>query len=314
MDWYPWYPALFEADTAHLTTLEVGAYKLLIDRYMLTRQPLMDHDQALANYTRLPLEQWLSIRSNIRCFFKPKSGRLHHKRCDLELEDQDKRQRNVSKAGKASAEKRASIRNALSTPVQTPDGATVETDAPTPVRTDAEVQDKTEDKTGQESKKDDDAARAKVGMLARRDEADVAERETFGKVYAALESILNWANPFDGSRIHAWLKAGADPELDVYPTVKRLMAAAGDKRISSLRYFDNAIAEAVKARTSGLDLPAFLDARNRTNGHGRPTLRRAPIAELRPLLEAEATKLGVPELTPRARREFLTARGIDPNA
>src|SRR5574341_917443 len=59
----------------------------------------------------------------------------------------------------------------------------------------------------------------------------------FGQVYAGLETLLN--NPaFNGSRIHAWLAAGADPELDIFPTVKRLLARKnGQAPRSSLKYF-----------------------------------------------------------------------------
>jgi uncharacterized protein YdaU (DUF1376 family) len=106
MDWYAWYPELFEADTLHLTTLEVGAYKLLLDRYMRSRMPLQDNDRALATITRLPLEEWKGIAANIRPFFKAKAGRLHNKRCDIELQEQDARHTKRHDIAKAAAKAR----------------------------------------------------------------------------------------------------------------------------------------------------------------------------------------------------------------
>lgn len=50
-------------------------------------------------------------------------------------------------------------------------------------------------------------------------------------------------------RVSQWLADGADPELDIYPTVRRLMTRKRDGPPSSLNYFDRAIAQAVAERT-----------------------------------------------------------------
>jgi uncharacterized protein YdaU (DUF1376 family) len=104
MDWYPFYPALYEADTMHLTLAEDGAYRRLIDWYMQKRRPLPDNDQALAAITRVGLDEWLAVAEKVRAFFKRRDGLLYQKRCDAELDRQDgfaKRHSEISKKGAA---------------------------------------------------------------------------------------------------------------------------------------------------------------------------------------------------------------------
>ena len=106
MDWYPWYPALFRADTMHLTAEQDGIYRRLIDHYMETRQPLPDHAGSLARIAGITIDCWQQNSSVICEFFRPLNGRLHHKRCNAELERQDGRNKNQSEKGKLGAKKR----------------------------------------------------------------------------------------------------------------------------------------------------------------------------------------------------------------
>ena len=57
---------------------------------METRRPLPDNDQALAAIARIGLDEWTPHAAVIRAFFKPKDGLLHHKKCNKELDKQDK--------------------------------------------------------------------------------------------------------------------------------------------------------------------------------------------------------------------------------
>jgi len=106
MDWYPWYPDLHDADAGHLTCLEDGAYRRLIDRYMRTRMPLPDDDKALARFVGLTPDEWAVIAPNVRAFFKTKDGKLHHKRCNLVLEAQDKKAKSHSEHASHAAKAR----------------------------------------------------------------------------------------------------------------------------------------------------------------------------------------------------------------
>ena len=106
MDWFPWYPALFEADTLHLTPAQDGLYRRLIDWYMVHRRPLPDDDRALAAICRVSLEDWQNASSILRAYFKHKRGMLHLGRCDALLADQDAKSRVRSEVAKKGATKR----------------------------------------------------------------------------------------------------------------------------------------------------------------------------------------------------------------
>jgi len=106
-EWYPWYPALYKADTMHLTAEQDGIYRRLIDHYMETRQPLPANDAALARIAGVDMQTWTNALAIVEPFFNQGSdGLLHHKRCDLELDRQDKLSKNHSERGKKGAEKR----------------------------------------------------------------------------------------------------------------------------------------------------------------------------------------------------------------
>jgi uncharacterized protein YdaU (DUF1376 family) len=73
----------------HLSLAEDGAYSRLLRFYYKTRVPLPDDDRALAAIARVSGAEWDAIKETIRAFFKPRRGRLHHKRCDAELDRED---------------------------------------------------------------------------------------------------------------------------------------------------------------------------------------------------------------------------------
>ena len=88
LDWYPHYIVDYQRDTLHLTTLEHGAYRLLIDAYMLHGRPLPDNDAVLARIAGMTDEAWSGISATIRAFFMSSGTVLKHKRCEHELEEQ----------------------------------------------------------------------------------------------------------------------------------------------------------------------------------------------------------------------------------
>jgi uncharacterized protein YdaU (DUF1376 family) len=93
--WMPLYVGDYRRDTAHLTTLEHGAYLLLIMHYWETG-PLPDDDRQLSRIVGLSLKQWLAIRERVKSFFLNSAammnvqhlldGHWHHKRIDAERE------------------------------------------------------------------------------------------------------------------------------------------------------------------------------------------------------------------------------------
>ena len=90
----------------HLTLSEDGAYRRLIDEYMVTRSPLPDNDAALARIIGISINEFQAIAEQMRGFFKAKGGRLHHRRCNTELDRQDTLSQKRSESAKKGAAKR----------------------------------------------------------------------------------------------------------------------------------------------------------------------------------------------------------------
>jgi uncharacterized protein YdaU (DUF1376 family) len=98
--WMPLYVADYAADTGHLSTLEHGAYMLLIMHYW-SKGGLPSSSEKLARVARLPLDQWLEIEETISEFFDED---WRHGRIDAELAKAE----DVSAKRKAAAERRYS--------------------------------------------------------------------------------------------------------------------------------------------------------------------------------------------------------------
>lgn len=83
----PLYVADYLADTGHLSTLEHGAYLLLLMHYWRVGK-LPTEDRQLAHVTRSSLRQWQSIRPQIEPFF---DAEWTHKRVEKERDNATKK-------------------------------------------------------------------------------------------------------------------------------------------------------------------------------------------------------------------------------
>ena len=81
----PLYISEYLADTAHFSTLEHGAYLLLIMNYWETEKPLPNDDKKLAAITRLSVATFKKIRAQLISKFTASDQNLVHKRVDKEL-------------------------------------------------------------------------------------------------------------------------------------------------------------------------------------------------------------------------------------
>lgn len=80
--WMPLYVADYLRDTRHLTTLQHGAYLLLIMEYW-SKGKLPSTDAERARVTAMTRKQWLSNRLPLAAMFSPD---WRHERIDRELE------------------------------------------------------------------------------------------------------------------------------------------------------------------------------------------------------------------------------------
>jgi uncharacterized protein YdaU (DUF1376 family) len=90
-----------------LTTLEHGAYLLLIGSYWSLGGPLPDNDKKLAKLVKLSPSEWLEMREELQPFFDVGDGLWRHPRVDRELVKANERFAQSREAAQRSAEVRA---------------------------------------------------------------------------------------------------------------------------------------------------------------------------------------------------------------
>ena len=104
--WMPLWIGAYLADTMNLTTLQHGAYLLLLMSYWRDRAPLQDDDDTLRSITKTDRSEWKKIRPVLARFFKVEDGVWWHKRVELEMAAADQRQKAASSKARIAAEKR----------------------------------------------------------------------------------------------------------------------------------------------------------------------------------------------------------------
>lgn len=90
LPWYSFHVDAWRRDTRHLSSAERGIYRELLDEYMRDGRALPSDDRALSVIARCPLDEWIAAAPAVREFFKPKDGLLTHKRCEAELDRQQR--------------------------------------------------------------------------------------------------------------------------------------------------------------------------------------------------------------------------------
>jgi uncharacterized protein YdaU (DUF1376 family) len=112
----PLYVADYLSDAAHLSTIEHGAYLLLIMTYWQRGEPLPDDDKKLARICKLTSSQWRRVKPTILEFFETDNdnavGQLRHSRIERELSNVRAKSLKKRKGGLARAEQMLSERSA----------------------------------------------------------------------------------------------------------------------------------------------------------------------------------------------------------
>jgi uncharacterized protein YdaU (DUF1376 family) len=283
MDWYPWHLDLHDMDAGHLTCLEDGAYRRLIDRYMRTRKPLPDDDTTLARLVGLTPDEWSAIAPQIRPFFQPKGGKLHHKRCNHELDEQDRRatkQTEKSIKGAKARWLKEKGDNAQGMPKALPDAISQALPEAIPqAMPDDCLQHATGNaksmpgyatETKTETKKEFGHSAVSYDLAGARDPTSTAQEEarevkTYSQVSSA-DKLRRIDEIFAGSgavivgtaRFGDWERWGYDWHLDVEPTLMEIAARKGPEwKPRKLDYFDEPIRERYKARLGGTSVGSW---------------------------------------------------------
>jgi uncharacterized protein YdaU (DUF1376 family) len=100
--WMPLYVGDYLADTKHLTTVEHGAYVLLMMHYW-QHSGLPDDDARLARIAGLNAEEWAGVKKTLAELFEPG---WTHKRIDAELAKAAQKSRNGRRGGLVSGARR----------------------------------------------------------------------------------------------------------------------------------------------------------------------------------------------------------------
>lgn len=86
MNYYYHHIGDYTTDTAHLSLLEDGAYRRLMDRYYTTEAPLTRDEAALFRLIRARTEEeQAAVRIVLSEFFQATDAGWVHKRCDTEI-------------------------------------------------------------------------------------------------------------------------------------------------------------------------------------------------------------------------------------
>ncbi len=113
LPYYKFYPGDYARDTRHLSMMQHGAYRLLIDMYMDTGKPLPNDLPFLYRWLRAEsLEEKAAIEFVLTEFFELSTGKVlgwKHGRCDKELKERDEK---ISKATESAKKRWSSERNA----------------------------------------------------------------------------------------------------------------------------------------------------------------------------------------------------------
>lgn len=224
-----WTDALL-GDTQHLSMGEFGAYILTL--IVAWRDPdcsLPNDDLILARITRAG-RHWARVKQNVLGFWTlGADNRLRQKRLSAE-------RLKVQERSQALGTRRAGKPRKTKETTQSTDSQSIS------------ISNKKEDPVLPRHPVLTSNTQSSIPTAAGGGEA-FKFHPRYGEVSRKVEEILQskTVTPFVRTPIDKWLKAGADPEADIYPAIE---AKLGQWQGRNLNFFDYAVADALRARTS----------------------------------------------------------------
>ena len=212
MNYYEHHLGDYAKDTRHLTMLEHGAYRLLLDVYYSTEVPLpveLKAVQRLAGAKSSSERE--AVKSVLTEFFELTDAGWTHSKCEKVISAYREKSEKASKSANARWDKSKRNANALRTQCE---GNAPKPSNQTPIDT-------------------DDSAREGLDRL----EADLRKAAGASLDEQSFE-LSNLTRPL------AWLEAGCDLGADIITTIRTASARASPQSIRSWKYFERAVADA----------------------------------------------------------------------
>lgn len=111
--WYSWYPGDYAAKTAHLTMVEDGAYRRLLDHYYQMGGKMVANATILLRVCRaFKSQEQAALKKILAEFFIERGGLYYHERADAELEKRAQLRQKRAEAGSIGGKKK--VANATS--------------------------------------------------------------------------------------------------------------------------------------------------------------------------------------------------------
>ncbi len=270
------YPALplwtdaYLGDTTHLTTIEHGAYLLLL--MAMWRSPngsLPNDDRLLARYAKLTKGQWSRIRPVLDPFFRVRDGQLTQGR--LTDEREAVRQHSQSQSNKA--------KSRWLKDKESPDAAAMPEGCPhTHTHIDADAACARTREDAPPTSPDRDPADPIYDRL--RSASGVDRIDDPSKAYRVAQE---WSNDRLAMRVSIWRKRGATDDEIVAEVASRTPANRGRPPPTTPTYFDPIIDDFVRlkseAAASANITPLTTPSTTKGQTHDRPAPRFPTAAE-----------------------------------
>ncbi len=225
MNYYEHHLGDYLRDAGHLSMVEDGAYRRLLDAYYIRESALPGSIREVCRIVRATTKaERTAVETVLREFFDLRETGWHHSRCDREIERYQQKREKARKSADArwSAQK-----------------SQCETDADA-MRSHSEGNALQSPVTSHQILDDDDNARAR--SRSNLNEIETALREAAGESLDPTSTgLMVLSLPL------AWAADGCDFELDVLPAIRAASARASPGTIRSWKYFTQAVADA-KAR------------------------------------------------------------------
>jgi uncharacterized protein YdaU (DUF1376 family) len=247
MNYYEHHLGDYAKDTAHLSILEHGAYRLLLDRYYGTEQGIPD-DQAHRFARARTREERQAVDTVLKEFFTLVDGLWINRRAEEEIAKARTRIGAAKDNGKRGGRPKKKPEETQNKPSGFSLGSEIETqNKPTGFSPGSEIETQTKALQTPDTKHQtpiEDAADTRA--------RDCITESMQAELFAAAGNSLNLPASPDlqvMARPLYWLQQGADWNLDIIPTIKLHATKGRPYTIRSWNYFDGPIADAMARRT-----------------------------------------------------------------